>query len=77
MPNAPPSSLIRKLALAASHLPRRCGIATFTRDLSDAPAQLPELDALVLTMSDGGQRSTYPERVREAPALHLVRKGQS
>jgi len=48
-----------------SHLPRQCGIATFTTDLSDAVAGVsPELDCFVVAMSDPGKRHAYPPRVR-------------
>src|SRR5688500_5146732 len=51
--------------MLGSHLPRRCGIATFTTDLSDAiAAELPELDCFVLAMNDTGQQHAYPSRVR-------------
>ena len=60
-----PGSTIRKLAIVGNHLPRRCGIATFTTDLADALAQeFSELDPFVLAMNDGGHRYAYPERVR-------------
>lgn len=56
---------IRRLAVLGNHLPRRCGIATFTTDLSEAIAAVePELDCFVLAMNDGLQRHAYPGRVR-------------
>ena len=56
---------IRRVALLGNHLPRQCGIATFTTDLSDAIATAgPDLDCLVLAMNDGLQRHAYPGRVR-------------
>ena len=56
---------IRRLAILGNHLPRQCGIATFTTDLSDAIAIVqPEIDCLVLAMNDGLQRHAYPSRVR-------------
>jgi glycosyltransferase involved in cell wall biosynthesis len=65
MQDAQPGSTIRKLAIVGNHLPRRCGIATFTTDLVDAFAQeFSQLDAFVLAMNDGGHRYAYPERVR-------------
>jgi glycosyltransferase involved in cell wall biosynthesis len=53
------------LAMIGNHLPRRCGIATFTTDLSSAlVTEFPELECLVLAMNDGGNRHAYPEQVR-------------
>ena len=46
-------------------MPRQCGIATFTSDLSGAlAANYPELDCFVLAMNDAGKRHAYPPRVR-------------
>ena len=56
---------IRTVAMLGNHLPRQCGIATFTSDLSDAIAvEVPELDCFVLAMNDGGRHHAYPARVR-------------
>ncbi|HUP61321.1 MAG TPA: glycosyltransferase family 4 protein [Thermoanaerobaculia bacterium] len=56
---------IRRVALLGNHLPRKCGIATFTTDLSDAIDTLdPELDCFVLAMNDVGHQHAYPSRVR-------------
>ncbi len=59
------ASGIRKVAMLGNHLPRRCGIATFTADLTDAIAgRCPSVDCFVLAMNDPGRRYEYPERVR-------------
>ncbi len=56
---------MRRLAMLGNYLPRQCGIATFTADLSDAiVAERPALDCFVLAMNDGGTRYPYPPRVR-------------
>jgi glycosyltransferase involved in cell wall biosynthesis len=56
---------IRRFAVLGNHLPRRCGIATFTAHLTDALAdQLPGTDGFVLAMNDAGRRHQYPSRVR-------------
>ncbi len=56
---------VRTVAMLGNYLPRRCGIATFTTDLSEAIAtEHRELDCFVLAMNDPGQTRTYPERVR-------------
>ncbi len=56
---------IRTIAMLGNHVPRQCGIATFTTDLSDAiAAEFSELDCFVLAMNDAGRRHAYPARVR-------------
>ncbi|HEX7830465.1 MAG TPA: glycosyltransferase family 4 protein, partial [Thermoanaerobaculia bacterium] len=56
---------IRRIAVLGNHLPRHCGIATFTTDLTDAIGSVaPDLDCLVLAMNDGQRRYAYPDRVR-------------
>jgi len=61
----PAAGAIRKIAMLGNHLPRQCGIATFTTDLTDALClSYPELDCFVLAMNDGGRHHMYPPRVR-------------
>ncbi len=61
----PEETTIRRVALLGNHLPRHCGIATFTTHLSDAIAAAgPDLDCFVLAMNDGLQQHAYPSRVR-------------
>ena len=56
---------ITAIAMLGNHLPRHCGIATFTTDLSDAiEREMPELDCFVLAMNDVGMKHAYPPRVR-------------
>ena len=56
---------IRRIAVLGNHLPRQCGIATFTTDLSDAiAAARPDLDYFVLAMNDVGRHHVYPSRVQ-------------
>ena len=51
--------------MLGNHLPRQCGIATFTTDLSEAvAAEFPALDCFVLAVNDAGRRHAYPARVR-------------
>jgi glycosyltransferase involved in cell wall biosynthesis len=60
-----PASDIRRFATLGNHLPRQCGIATFTTHLTDALSEhLPGADAFVLAMNDAGRRHAYPSRVR-------------
>jgi glycosyltransferase involved in cell wall biosynthesis len=56
---------IRRVAMLGNHLPRQCGIATFTTHLSEAIATVaPDLDCFVLAMNDGLHKHAYPGRVR-------------
>jgi glycosyltransferase involved in cell wall biosynthesis len=56
---------IHRIAMLGNHLPRQCGIATFTTDLIDAiAAEFPALDCFVLAMNDAGTPHAYPPRVR-------------
>ena len=51
--------------MLGNHLPRHCGIATFTTDLVDAiEREMPELECFVLAMNDVGAKHAYPPRVR-------------
>ena len=64
---------IRRVALLGNHLPRKCGIATFTTDLSEAIASIvPDLDCFVLAMNDDQHQYAYPQRVRFELADHDV-----
>lgn len=55
---------VRKIAMLGNHLPRRCGIATFTADLADAIAgELGGAECVVLAMNEPGRRYDYPPRV--------------
>jgi len=55
---------IRTVAMLGNHLPRQCGIATFTADLSQAIAAEVPGDCFVLAMNDPDVRHAYPPRVR-------------
>jgi glycosyltransferase involved in cell wall biosynthesis len=56
---------IRRIAILGNHLPRQCGIATFTTDLSGAvAAEFSNADCFVVAMNDAGKRYAYPPRVR-------------
>jgi glycosyltransferase involved in cell wall biosynthesis len=56
---------IRRVAMLGNHMPRQCGIATFTTDLTDAvAAEFPGIDSFVLAMNDPGCRYNYPAQVR-------------
>lgn len=56
---------LQRIAFIGNHLPRRCGIATFTHDLHRAVAETrPDLDSCVVAMNDPGGTYRYPEPVR-------------
>src|SRR3954467_1339720 len=56
---------MKRFAILGNHLPRHCGIATFTTHLAEAVGgQLPDVDGFVLAMNDAGRRHAYPPRVR-------------
>ena len=55
----------RRIAMVGNHLPRQCGIATFTTDLSGAiAAEVSNADCMVVAMNDAGKQYAYPPRVR-------------
>jgi len=56
----------RGIAFLASYLPRACGIATFTKDLSDAVARQASRHqpVIVAAMNDLEEGYSYPERVK-------------
>lgn len=54
-----------QIAIVGNHLPRKCGIATFTTDLCDSLVALRGDDAcFTVAISDSDQSYAYPERVR-------------
>ena len=56
---------LQRLAFIGNHLPRRCGIATFTHDLHLAVAAArPHLNTSVVAMTDPGGTYAYPPAVR-------------
>jgi glycosyltransferase involved in cell wall biosynthesis len=56
---------LRSIAMLGNHLPRQCGIATFTTDVLDAiERERPEVDCFVVAMNDVGMSHAYPPRVR-------------
>lgn len=56
---------VQSIAFIGNHLPRRCGIATFTHDLHKAVADArPDLDTCVVAMNDAGESYDYPGSVR-------------
>ncbi len=58
-------SCLQRIAVLGNHLPRHCGIATFTSDLSRSIVEeFSMVECFVLAMNDGGKRYAYPPRVR-------------
>jgi glycosyltransferase involved in cell wall biosynthesis len=56
---------VRKIAFVADHLPRKCGIATFTSDLLAAVASArPETQCLAVAVNDIPDGYAYPDVVR-------------
>ena len=56
---------LQRVALIGNHLPRRCGIATFTHDLHRAISTArPDLETCVVAMNDAGGTYDYPTAVR-------------
>lgn len=59
------SSKVRKIAFVGNHLPRKCGIATFTSDLLAAVAAAhPQSQCFSVALNDGKGTYDYPEVVR-------------
>src|SRR3984885_11927781 len=56
---------IRKIAFVGDHLPRKCGIATFTTDLLSAVQNaFPQSQCLCVSVNDVEEGYEYPEVVR-------------
>ena len=59
------NSKVRKIAFVGDHLPRKCGIATFTSDLLAAVASAhPQNQCLAVSVNDIPDGYEYPEVVR-------------
>jgi hypothetical protein len=59
------NSKVRKIAFVGDHLPRKCGIATFTSDLLSAVADAyPQSQCLSVSVNDIKGGYEYPEVVR-------------
>ena len=59
------TSKVQKIAFVGDHLPRKCGIATFTSDLLAAVASaLPQTRCLAVSVNDISDGYEYPEVVR-------------
>ncbi len=59
-----PDTHIRRIALIGNHLPRRCGIATYTTDVAQALAQrYPRIAVDIWAMNDAGKTYAYPDHI--------------
>jgi glycosyltransferase involved in cell wall biosynthesis len=65
MENNPNLSAIKRIAFVGNHLPRQCGIATFTTDLCEAIAtEYSDTSCIALPVNDIEAGYAYPPRVR-------------
>lgn len=56
---------VKRIAFLGTSPPRRCGIGTFTSDLSEAIARrAPDAEVWVIAMNQEHEKFQYPERVR-------------
>src|SRR5580700_8540132 len=56
---------IKQIAFLGDHLPRQCGIATFTADICEAIAtEFPECQCMVGAVNDRPEGYNYPARIR-------------
>jgi len=56
---------IRRVVLVGNHVPRQCGIATFTTDLCEAlGGEFPDKHCAAIPVNDTPEGYPYPERVR-------------
>ncbi len=59
-----PQTRIRRIALIGNHLPRRCGIATYTTDVALAMARrYPSVSVDIWAMNDVGEHYAYPDHI--------------
>jgi glycosyltransferase involved in cell wall biosynthesis len=64
-PLRPAAPAIDRIAFIGNYMPRQCGIATFTTDLSDAiAAESAETTCIALPVNDTEEGYDYPARVR-------------
>ena len=72
-----PQTRIKRIALIGNHLPRRCGIATYTTDVAQAMAlRYPGISVDIWAMNEAGQSYDYPGHVagtidQDEPASYL------
>jgi glycosyltransferase involved in cell wall biosynthesis len=60
-----PAASVRKIAFVGNYVPRHCGIATFTRDITTAVArEFTAAECLVVPVNEVGGQHDYPAEVR-------------
>lgn len=60
-----PTSLVHQVAVIGTHLPRQCGIATFTTHLCEALTDtFPDLTLFTIPVNDDAAGYAYPDNVR-------------
>lgn len=60
-----PATALERIALLGNHLPRRCGIATFTTDLAGAISNVFQtIECPIVALNDPGGRYAYGTEVR-------------
>src|ERR1700688_2077862 len=60
-----PAAAIKQIAFVGDHLPRRCGIATFTAHICEAiAAEFPECECIVAAVNDRPEGYDYPPWIR-------------
>ncbi|MDB5312757.1 MAG: glycosyltransferase [Gemmataceae bacterium] len=71
-------SEIRKVAFVGDYLPRKCGIATFTRDMyASVAGRFPDAECFVVPVNDRPEGYDYPPEVRfeiDEPDLESYRR---
>lgn len=59
------TSPVRTVAVLGTYIPRLCGLATFTSDLTVALSRAaPDVDSWAMAMNDRGEGYAYPDQVR-------------
>jgi glycosyltransferase involved in cell wall biosynthesis len=59
-----PRTRVRHIALIGNHLPRRCGIATYTTDVAQATVRrYPDIRVDIWAMNDADKRYAYPDHI--------------
>ena len=77
-PLIPAHQRIRHIALIGNHLPRRCGIATYTTHVAKAVAErYPDIRVAVWAMEEPGKLHAYPDNLagtiaQDDPASYLA-----